>query len=134
MVIFDAPDRETCATGRPRTNTPLQALVLLNEPGFVEAARVLAERVMTEAPASNDGRIDHLFRLVLARHPRSAERSVLRELLEQQRMDYQRDPEAAARLLEVGQWTGPMVLDRVELASWTIVASVVLNLDETIHD
>ena len=73
MVIFDAPDRETCATRRPRTNTPLQALVLLNEPGFVEAARVLAERVLTEAPVTTASRLEHLFRHVLGRRPRTAE-------------------------------------------------------------
>jgi hypothetical protein len=134
MVIFDAPDRETCVTRRPRTNTPLQALVLLNEPGFVEAARVLAERVLTEAPVTTASRLEHLFRHVLGRRPRTAELVVLRDLLEQQRAEFGQDSQAAAELLRVGQWSGRLLLDPLELASWTVVASVMLNLDETIHD
>ncbi|MCO6456937.1 MAG: DUF1553 domain-containing protein [Pirellulaceae bacterium] len=134
MVIFDAPDRETCTTRRPRTNTPLQALVLMNEAGFVEAARLLAERILAEAPHGTPRRIEYAFELLLARGPSAAEQAIVERTLREQRAEYQQDVASARQLLAVGQWPADSKLDPVELASWTIVASMLLNLDEGLHD
>jgi hypothetical protein len=131
LAAFDAPDRETCTVRRPRTNTPPQALVLLNDPTFVEAARKLAERMMTGA-ASSDDRIALAFRLTLARRPSSEETNILLAAFKAQRAAYTRRRSDALALLGVGESPRDERLDPVELASWTIVASMILNLDETI--
>src|SRR5262249_14924198 len=102
MTIFDAPDRETCTTRRSRTNTPLQALVLMNDPTFVEASRKLAERLMNEAKTTDD-RIVLGFRLMTARKPSDRERGVLRTAFEAQLAAYRKDPLAALKLLGVGE-------------------------------
>jgi hypothetical protein len=132
MSTFDAPDRETCTVRRLRTNTPLQALVLMNDPTYIEAARKLAERVLTVADSSNDGRIELAFRLLLARRPKPRERDVLRSIYEQQLTVYRRDKEGAAKLLSVGESSRNSELDTAELAAWTTVVSAIINLDETI--
>jgi hypothetical protein len=132
MSTFDAPDRETCTVRRLRTNTPLQALVLMNDPTYIEAARKLAERVLTVADSSNDGRIELAFRLLLARRPKPRERDVLRSIYEQQLTVYRRDKEGAAKLLSVGESSRNSELDTAELAAWTTVVSAIMNLDETI--
>jgi hypothetical protein len=132
LMTFDAPDRETCTVRRARTNTPLQALVLLNDPTYVEAARRLAERLMRESDAGTDARITLAFRLATARPPRAAERTLLRELFEASRSAYHADPTAAGKLLQVGESPRDQSLDTTELAAWTIVASTILNLDETV--
>jgi hypothetical protein len=131
LATFDAPDRETCTVRRSRTNTPLQALVLLNDPTYVEASRKLAERVMTEA-AATEGRVALMFRLVTGRAPSSAEASVLRRVFEQQAAAYRRDPKAALRLLAVGESDRAAHLDAAELAAWAAAAGVILNLDESV--
>jgi hypothetical protein len=133
LATFDAPDRETCTVRRARTNTPLQALVLLNDPTYVEAARKLAERLMTETPsaAGPAARISLAFRLALARPPRPAELAALRDYFDKQWSAYRADPAAAHRLLEVGESPRDGRLDAPELAAWTMVASTILNLDET---
>ena len=131
LLAFDAPTREECTVERVRSNTPLQALVLLNDPSYVEAARVLASRLLEGPAASDVQRVTRLFREVLAREPLDAERAILAELLEAHREEYRADPEAASRLLEVGEAT-TAVDDVAELAAWTSVVRVVLNLHETI--
>jgi hypothetical protein len=131
-VTFDAPDRETCTVRRARTNTPLQALVLLNDPTYVEAARKLAERMMTEGGETARERVDFALRLATARAPKPAECAELCALFDAERAAYRADPAAAARLLEVGESPRDARLDRAELAAWTIVASTILNLDETV--
>jgi hypothetical protein len=131
LTTFDAPDRETCTVRRSRTNTPLQALVLMNDPTYVEASRKLAERLMTGAAATNE-RIDLAFRLATSRPPTPAELTVLRKLFEEQLGAYRKDPAAALKLLSNGEARRDEGLDPVELAAWTAVASVILNLDETI--
>jgi hypothetical protein len=131
LATFDAPDRETCTVRRARTNTPLQALVLLNDPTYVEASRKLAERMMTVA-ATVDGRIGFAFRLATARPPTAAELTILRRVFEEQHALYRRQPDAAAKLLDVGESMRDQHLDRAELAAWSAVASVILNLDETV--
>ncbi len=132
LSTFDAPDREKCTARRALTNTPLQALVLLNDPTYVEAARALAQRAIVEAPGGAIARIQHVFRLATARRPTAAETGVLRELFDRQLAVYRRDRSAALKLLEVGESVRDTRLDVAELAAWTMVASTVLNLDETI--
>jgi hypothetical protein len=132
LVTFDAPDRETCTVRRPRTNTPLQALVLLNDPTYVEASRKLAERMMTEGGTTAEDRIAFAFRLATARPPRTAEADVLRAVFEEQLAAYRRDPRAARKLLSVGESKRDEKLDAAELAAWSVVASMILNLDETV--
>jgi hypothetical protein len=131
LSTFDAPDRETCTVRRPRTNTPLQALVLMNDPTYVEASRKLAERMMLEAN-SNKERIALAFRLAMARAPKAAELSVLLKLHDAQLATYRANQEAALKLLCVGESKHNESLDSAELAAWTMVASAILNLDETV--
>jgi len=131
LVTFDAPDRQVCTVRRPRTNTPLQALILLNDPTFVEAARKLAERMIFGADGEQQ-RIELAFRLTNARSPRAAEIDVLLRLYRDQLAAYRADPKAAMDLLKVGDSAVASRADPAELAAWTMVASAILNLDETI--
>ena len=131
MAAFDAPDRETCTIRRARTNTPLQALVLLNDPTYVEAARALAERIVQQE--SDDlRRIDYAFRCVLARRPRAAERNVLSALLTDAQKRFVDQPKAAQQLISVGNSNITSPISTAELAAWTSIASILLNLNETI--
>jgi hypothetical protein len=132
LGTFDAPDRETCTVRRARTNTPLQALVLLNDPTYVEASRKLAERMMVEAGPEPAARIKLAFRLSTAREPSAQELAVLRSLFDKQLAAFRQNDEAAGKLLAVGESPVNAALDRGELAAWAIVASVILNLDETV--
>ncbi len=129
---FDAPDREKCVARRAVTNTPLQALVTLNDPTYVEAARAMAQRTLKEGGKDAQSRIVFAFRLALARKPSAHESQVLRGLLSQQLADYRREKKAAGELLRVGESPVDDKVDRAELAAWTMVASAILNLDETI--
>jgi hypothetical protein len=131
LSTFDAPDRETCTVRRPRTNTPLQALVLLNDPTYVEASRKLAERMMSEATSDKD-RVVLAYRLAMARAPKAAEVSVLLRLHDTQLATYRADQQSALKLLGVGEAQRNDRLDAAELAAWTMVASAILNLDETV--
>jgi hypothetical protein len=131
LATFDAPDREVCTVRRPRTNTPLQALILLNDPTYVEASRKLSERLLREADTT-EARIRLAFRLCTSRLPSAQEASILQRLLEDRLRRYQNDPAAAARLLAVGESPRDESLSVSELAAWTSLAGVLLNLDETI--
>jgi hypothetical protein len=131
LYTFDAPDRETCTVRRPRTSTPLQALILLNDPTYVEASRKLAERLMARA-GSDAERVAWAFRLATARFPSVEEHTVLLRVLHEQRAHYQERPEAAQALLSNGDSPTNFTLDPVELAAWTMLSSTLLNLDETI--
>jgi hypothetical protein len=131
LVTFDAPDRETCTVRRARTNTPLQALVLMNDPTYVEASRKLAERLMTEANSAEE-RIVLAFRLATARKPTAGEVAVLRRIFDNQLAAYRKDGPAAIKLLAVGEAKRNEKLDPAELAAWATVASVILNLDEAV--
>ena len=131
LATFDAPDRETCTVRRARTNTPLQALVLLNDPTYVEASRKLAERLMTEA-AGVDDRITLAFRLATARKPTEAEMGVLREVYQSELEHFRKVPKAAETLLSVGESARRPELDAAEVAAWATVSSAILNLDETV--
>jgi hypothetical protein len=131
LITFDAPDRETCTVRRARTNTPLQALVLLNDPTYVEASRKLAERLMTEA-ATAEARIALAFRLATARPPHADETKLLQKIFADQLSIYRKDRQAALKLLGVGESARNEQLDPAELAAWTMLASAILNLDETL--
>ena len=132
FVIFDAPDRAECTAERPRTNTPLQALATLNDPQFVEAARVFAQRVLAESGTDTDARIALAYRLALARPPSPREQQVMRDFVAAQLARYRADESAAKALIAAGQAPRPAGLDAAEHAAWTTTANVILNLDETI--
>ncbi len=131
MLIFDAPSREKCVVQRARTNTPLQALVTLNDPQFVEAARALAERLI-HTESSTSGRIHLAYRLAAAREAAVREIDVIQRILETQRSRFQQAPELATEFLAVGQSPRDAAIDPVEHAAWTVVAQMILNLDETL--
>lgn len=131
LATFDAPDRETCTVRRARTNTPLQALILLNDPTYVEASRKLAERMMKEGGATPAERIAFAFTLATARQPSEREAAVLQRVYDQQLAKYQAT-DAAKELLSVGEAPADNQLDPAQLASYAMVASVILNLDETV--
>jgi hypothetical protein len=131
LTTFDAPDREKCTSRRLITNTPLQALVLLNDPTYVEASRVMAQRAILEAGADPQARIRFLFRQAASRKPGPQEMRVLLDLAQRRLEHYQKQPELAAKLIAVGA-SKPANLEAAELAAWTMVASTILNLDETI--
>jgi hypothetical protein len=132
LVSFDAPDREVCTVRRARTNTPLQALILMNDPTYVEASRKLAERVMKEGGKTTAERLTFAFRTVLTRTPSEAELRLLRKMFEEQLGVYQKDNKAAVKLLKVGESPRDEELEVAELAAWTMIASALLNLDETV--
>ena len=132
LSTFDAPNREVCAVQRPRTNTPLQALVLMNDPAYVEAARVLAQRVLAEGSSDDGARMVHAFRLCVARTPTDRERAVLLDLYRRQLDHFRADPKSAEALIKVGDSARAPGLDPAELAAWTAIGNVLLNLDETI--
>jgi len=132
LANFDAPSREECAATRNAANTPQQALTLLNDPTFVEAARVLAQRLMASQSTTDRDRIDLLFQRALARPAKAKEQTELTAFLEAQRRLYRADAGAARELLHVGLTTPQPEADPAELAAWTNVCRVVLNLHETI--
>jgi hypothetical protein len=129
LATFDAPDREKCVARRSPTNTPLQALVLLNDTTYVEAARALAARMMREGAADPLG---FGYRVVLNRAPARAERAVLAAQFRKQLAVYKNYPEGVEKLLTNGESPVPEGLDRAQLAAWTTVAGVLLNLDEAV--
>lgn len=135
MDVFNAPSRETCVVRRERTNTPLQALVVLNDPQFVEAARGLATRLLQAGWVGEDAvdrRFEELGQRVLARSFRPDETAILRGSLEQLRAQFSAATDSARQLLGVGDHPVPDDVDPVELAAWTMLVSEVLNLDEAI--
>jgi hypothetical protein len=132
FITFDAPTREFCSAARPRTSTPLQALVLMNDPVYVEAARAFAQRALREGGSDSAARLDWMWRTALSRPPGEAERAILEKTLARQIADYTQDGQAAQALLKVGDAANPPDVPAFELAAWTAVASVILNLNETI--
>ena len=132
MLIFDAPTREYCVVRRPRTNTPLQALDLLNDPQFVEASRAFAQRLLLEGGQTVEGRIVYAFRAATARKPTESEIYVIRQVLEEQLENYRKDEQAAEKFLSVGSFKAKDCFEKSELAAWTTIASMMLNLDETV--
>ena len=132
MFALDAPTRETCTTRRQRTNTPLMALVLMNDPTFVEAARALAVRALVRDADNEVARIEWLFASVTARRPTTEELATLVSLLADQRTRFRARPAAASELLAVGASPIDKRVDVVEQAAWTALCSVLLNTDEAI--
>ena len=129
LTAFDAPNRETCAVERPRTSSPLQALVMLNDVMFIEASRALAAQGMKASPTKR-GRMEFIFRSLLSRRPTSSEREHLYQLFEGQLKTFQANPQAARELIAVGESIAPSDLTVAELAAWTTVANAVFNLEE----
>ncbi len=131
MSAFDAPDRETCVIRRARTNTPLQALVLLNDPTYIEAARALATRILLAHPEDTE-RAELAFRHVLSRIPRPEEADTVLSMVQEATQHFKESPGAADELLQVGITGETHSLAPTELAAWTTAVSVLLNTDEAI--
>jgi uncharacterized protein DUF1553/uncharacterized protein DUF1549/concanavalin A-like lectin/glucanase superfamily protein/cytochrome c len=132
MMNFDAAGREACTVRENRTNTPLQALDLMNDPAYVEASRVLAERMMREGGATTESRIAFAFRLATARHPRAPELAILLDSFHRSLDRFHTEPAAAIKLVSEGEHHRDETLDVSPLAAYTAVASLILNLDETV--
>ena len=132
MTTFDAPSREQCRARRERTNTPLQALLTMNDPQYFEAARHLGYRMLSQGGASDADRLRYGFRLVTARAPAERECQVLAQNLAAQRARYLASPEAAKQAISVGESPVPDDVPPVELAAYTMVANLLLNLDEVV--
>lgn len=132
MLAFDAPSREECTAERNSSNIPQQALALLNDPSYVEAARAFAARILTECPGDTAARLQWAWQQVLQRAPLEAELKTIAPLLDERLAAYRADSTSAEALLKVGLLPAPAKLDKAELAAWTHVARVLLNLHETI--
>jgi hypothetical protein len=132
LLAFDASTREECVVERPRSNTPLQALVLLNDPTYVEAARAFAERIVRQGGKNDEQRVQFACRQALQRRARPEELKLLQALYEKHLSEYRADHSAAGASLTVGERSLPKDIETAELAAWTSVARVILNLHETI--
>lgn len=132
MITFDAPTREVCTVQRSSTNTPLQALVLLNDPQFVEASRALAQRILREGGADTRSRARFAFELVTCRAAGAEELETLCKAYERERARFEADPQAAAAYLSIGEAGRDTTLSVVDHAAWTSVANLLLNLSETV--
>jgi hypothetical protein len=132
MLLFDSPSREICTVKRSRSNTPLQALALLNEVTYVEAARRLAERMLTEGGATPEARVAWAFEAVTARAPDAFELKTLLGGLRTRLSDFAQNPEAARQLISQGASQADAHLEPSELAACTVLANILLNLDEVV--
>lgn len=133
MEIFNAPNRESCVARRERTNTPLQALVTLNDPQFVEAARFLAQRTLKEGGADDAARLDYVTQRILARSLRANELPVVLDSLQAIRTHYAANAEDAKKLIAVGESKADPAANVTELATWTMIVNELLNLDEVLN-
>jgi hypothetical protein len=131
MLAFDAPSREECTAERPRSNIPQQALVMLNDPVFVEAARVFAESILRDPAKKDQDKINLAFEKALTRKANEDEMKVMLELLNNQRTRYQQDEHAALALIKTGKKPFDEKLPKTELAAWTSVSRTLLNMYET---
>jgi hypothetical protein len=129
LTVFDAPDATATCTRRNRSNTPLQALTLLNDQGFVECAQSLAARILRECPRGDEERLDYAFRLALCRTPSSRERTIMVGMLNRQREAMAADEQEARRLVQSSALPGA---NQAEQAAWIQLSRVLLNLDEFI--
>ncbi len=132
LVTLDAPSRETCTVRRSRTNTPQAALALMNDEQFVEASRHFAQRMTTQGGKTDADRASYAFRLATARQPQAKELEVLLDVYKATLAKFEADKEAAKKLINVGESKPDETLDPSQLAAWTVVANLILNLDETI--
>jgi hypothetical protein len=133
MDILNAPNRETCTVRRERTDTPLQALVTLNDPQFVEAARNLAQVALQKGGRNTEGRLDVMALRLLARPLRTEEVEVAEDVLCDLRGHYRSHPEDARKLIAVGESRADPALDVPTLAAWTMLANQMMNLDEVLN-
>jgi hypothetical protein len=133
MEIFNAPNRETCVVRRERTNTPLQALVTLNDEQFVEAARHLAQRAMKEGGEKEDDRLDFVAKRLLARAFRAEELPIVKASLAELTAYYAANAEDATKLIAVGESKADPAVDPAQLAAWTMLVNELLNLDEVLN-
>ncbi len=133
LVAFDAPGRETCVVREVRTDTPLQALNVLNDVTYVEAARAFAERILSQAQTSPESRAAAAFRAATGRRPKPEELAILLDGLADQLARFRRDPQAAAALVHAGESIPDSRLDPCEVAAYTATAQLILNLDETLN-
>ncbi len=133
MTIFDAPTREKCTIRRGVTNTPLQALVLLNDPQFVEASRFLAERILKEGGETTETKIEFLMRTVTSRKPNEKAVRLLTSIFKKELGVFQAHPDKAKSLLEIGEKPRDQKLNAAEHAAWTVISSMILNLDESVN-
>lgn len=130
--LFDTASRQVCTVKQSRTNTPLHALTLLNDVTYLEAARALAERSMKAKPSSPAERIQHMFRVATSRLPTTLELDVLSHRYAASRARFEQDKDAAAKVVSVGESKPDATLDTAQLAAYSVVAAVILNLDETL--
>jgi hypothetical protein len=133
MSNFDGPNREQVCTVRERSNTPLQALQLMNDIQHFEAARSLAERILTEGGVSTADRLAFLYRTVLSRAPAADEVPLLTAVLQKQMELFTADPNAASKAIHVGESKPKNVASDVEVATWTMMANLILNTDEAVN-
>ena len=131
LLTFDAPSRETCTVRRPRTNTPLQALVLMNDQQYVEAARKMAERLMARGTPIEE-QLEYALRIATARSPTADELAILLKIYNGQLADFQADKDAATKLVSIGESNRNIALDVGQLAAMTMMANLILNLDEAV--
>ena len=131
LKALDAPSREECTAERPRSNTPIAAMVLLNDPSFVEAARVFAQRILTEGGKDNKARLNFAYQQALSRSPDEREREIMGKLFTAAQKDFKANPKSAQALISSGQAPAAKDLDPIEHATWTTIARAILNLSET---
>ncbi|HIO81124.1 TPA: DUF1553 domain-containing protein, partial [Candidatus Poribacteria bacterium] len=132
MNILDAPSREACTVRRERTNTPLQALMLMNDPQYVEAARAFAERVIKEGGQTETDRLAYAFELATARQPDEQEAEALLSTFHTHLEEFNSNQEAAQSLIQIGELPADEALVPAELAAWTMLTNLLLNLDEVL--
>jgi hypothetical protein len=132
MLTLDAPSRESCVVRRTRTNTPLQALVLMNDVQFVEAARHLAQRMMVEGGTLPEDRVEIAFQLATSRLPDADEMRLLLEAYRAHLAEFQQNKPAAEQFIHFGDTPCDESLEATELAAWTMIANMILNLHETV--
>lgn len=132
MTTFDAPNRESFCVRRERSNTPLQALVLLNDIQHFEAARNFGQRIIKEGGKTAPERIDWAFRMVASRHPSDKEKSALLQLLDEELNRYRGDIDSARKAISFGESKADTSLDPAELAAYSLVGNLLLNLDEVV--
>jgi hypothetical protein len=132
LIAFDASSREACTAERTRSNIPQQALVLLDDPTYVETARAFAARILSECTGTTEERITWAWQQALQRNPTPQEMKTISSLLAERIAEYRADPRSAEALSKVGQAQAPASVDKIDLAAWTHIARVLLNLHETI--
>jgi hypothetical protein len=132
MLIMDAPSRDLCSVKRQETNTPLQALLLLNDPQVLEASKSLALQAWEQGGADAAERITYMFRAVTSASPEEAELQLLLDYFEEERAAYTEKQEEARSYLSVGAYTLPDTLPLADMAAYTLVANTIFNLDEAI--